>query len=77
MVTQGRFSSKERADMGAWAECITGAEDVGDYVAAIKAAGFQDISVRDKGNPDIELAGSISLDGQARLFSARVTALKP
>ena len=58
MVTQGRFSREERADMAAWAECITGAEDVGDYVAAIKAAGFEDISVRDKGNPDIELAGS-------------------
>lgn len=76
MVTQGRFSSKERADMNAWSECITGAEDIGDYVAAIKSAGFEQISVRDKGNPQIELVGSLSLDGPARLFSARVTAVK-
>jgi len=77
MVTEGRFSEEERADMAAWSGCITGAEDVYDYVGAIKAAGFADISVRDKGNPDIELADCLSLDGSARLFSARVTALKP
>ncbi len=77
MVTQGKFTAQEKADMDAWAECITGAEDIGDYVAAIKEAGFEEISVRDKGNPEIELAGSLSLDGPARLFSARVTAVKP
>jgi SAM-dependent methyltransferase len=77
MVTLGRFSPQERADMDAWAECITGAEDVSDYVAAIHAAGFIDISVRDKGNPDLELADSLSLAGSAKVFSARVTAVKP
>jgi SAM-dependent methyltransferase len=76
MVTQGRFSPQERADMAAWSGCITGAEDVADYVAAMKAAGLTNISVRDKGAPDVELAHSLSL-GPARLFSARVTALKP
>lgn len=77
MVTIGRFTPQERADMNAWAECITGAEDVADYVAAIRAAGFVDISVRDKGNPDVELADLLSLGGSAKLFSARVTAVKP
>jgi len=77
MVTLGRFTAKERADMSAWAGCITGAEDVSDYVSAIKAAGFRNISVRDKGNPDVELADSISLGGSAKIFSARVTAEKP
>lgn len=77
MVTQGRFSAEQRADMAAWSGCITGSEDVADYVAAIKAAGFGDISVRDKGAPDVELAGSLSLDSAPRLFSARVTAVKP
>ena len=77
MVTQGRFSAQERADMEAWAGCITGAEDIADYVAAIREAGFEEISVRDKGNPDVELADSLSLDDPARLFSARVTAVKP
>lgn len=77
MVTLGRFSGQERADMNAWAGCITGAEDVTDYVAAIQAAGFTDISVRDKSNPDLELSSSLSLGGPAQVFSARVTAVKP
>lgn len=77
MVTLGQFTAAQRADLHAWAECITGAEDVGDYVAAIRAAGFEDISVRDKAAPDVELAGTFSLPGGARLFSAVVTAVKP
>lgn len=77
MVTQGHFTPAERADMAAWSGCITGSEDVADYVAAIKAAGFTEISVRDKAAPEVELAGSLSLDGPPRLFSARVTAVKP
>ena len=37
MVTQGKFSPQERADASAWAGCITGAEDVADYVSAMHA----------------------------------------
>ena len=77
MVTLGRFSPQERADMNAWSGCITGAEAVSDYVADIRAAGFINISVRDKGNPDVELVDSLSLGGSAQLLSARVTAEKP
>jgi SAM-dependent methyltransferase len=77
MVTQGKFSAQERADASAWAGCITGAEDVADYVAAMRAAGFVDIGVQDKAAPDVELAGSAAEDGPPRLFSARVTAVKP
>jgi hypothetical protein len=64
--------------MAAWSGCITGAEDAADYVGAIRAAGFTNISLQDKNAPDIELADSLGLYiGQARLFSARVTAEKP
>jgi SAM-dependent methyltransferase len=78
MVTQGHFSPEERADMAQWSGCITGAEDVADYVEAIKAAGFSAISVQDKEAPDVELSHSLGLYiGQPRLFSARVTAVKP
>ncbi len=77
MVTQGRFTPQERADMSAWAGCITGAEDVADYVAAMKTAGFSQISVRDKAESDVELAGMLPDIGPARLFSARITAVKP
>jgi arsenite methyltransferase len=77
MVTQGHFSPEARADMASWTGCITGAEDVADYVAAIKAAGFAHISVRDKAAPEVELVDTISLDNEVKVFSARVTAVKP
>ena len=76
IVTQGKFTPQERADMSAWAGCISGADDVADYVGAIRAAGFTDISVRDKANPDVELVDSPPDNGPARIFSARVTAVK-
>ena len=77
IVTLGQFSAAERADLEAWAACISGAEDVATYVAAMQAAGFVNISVRDKANPDQELAGSLRREGPAKWFSARVTAEKP
>lgn len=77
IVTQGRFTPQERADMSAWAGCITGAEDVADYVAAMKTAGFTQISVRDKAEPAVELAGLPPNEGPAQLFSGRITAVKP
>lgn len=77
IVTVGHFTAEERADMDAWAACVTGAEDVKVYAAALEAAGFAAISVRDKNNPAIELGNAISLGGPAQVFSARVTAEKP
>jgi arsenite methyltransferase len=77
MVTLGRFTPQQRADVSAWAGCITGAEDAADYVAMIRAAGFTAVSLRDKAHPDIELAGLAPNEGAARLFSARITAQKP
>ena len=76
MMTVGRFSAEERADLSAWAGCITGAEDVALYVAAMRAAGLEDISIVDKAQPETELAGRPLETGPARLFSARVTAVK-
>lgn len=76
MVTQGQFTPEERADRSAWAGCISGAEDVADYAAMLQAAGFSDISIRDKAQPEVELAGAARDTGPARLFSARVTAVK-
>ncbi|MCA9935384.1 MAG: arsenite methyltransferase [Ardenticatenaceae bacterium] len=77
MVTQGNFTPQQRADMAAWTGCITGAEDVADYVAAIRAAGFGQISVRDKATPDAELVDVPRYEGEVKVFSARVTAVKP
>lgn len=77
MVTQGRFSVADRADLDEWSACVTGAEEVGDLVNAMQAAGFTDISLRDKGAPDVELAGTVSLNTTPRLFSAMIRARKP
>lgn len=76
MVTLGKFTPEQRTDMAAWTGCITGAEDVADYVGFMKAAGFTQISVRDKNNPDVELADSAAHTGEANVLSARVTAVK-
>lgn len=76
MVTLGKFTPEQRADMAAWTGCVTGAEDVADYVGFMKAAGFTQISVRDKNNSDVELAESLAHDGEAQVLSARVTAVK-
>ncbi len=76
MVVQGRFSEAQRADMNEWAACVTGAEPIDEYVAAMAAAGFSHISVQDKAAPGIELAQhSLSLS-QPQLLSARITAIK-
>jgi SAM-dependent methyltransferase len=77
IVTQGRFTPEQQADMASWTGCIAGAEDVSDYVTAMRQVGFTAISVRDKAAPDVELAHSLSLDVGVRVFSARVTAVKP
>ena len=76
MMTRGLFAPEERADLSAWAGCITGAEDVAAYAGAMRAAGFVDVSIVDKAEPGIELAGLPAESGPARLFSARVTAVK-
>ena len=77
MVTFGRFSSTDRARLDDWSACVTGAEEVSDLVTMMREAGFENISLRDKGAPDIELAGSISLNDAPRLFSANIRATKP
>lgn len=77
IVTLGQFSPTERADMAAWTGCITGAEDVADLVVAMRQAGFQAISIRDKANPDVELADSPRQTGPTQVLSARITAVRP
>jgi len=77
MVVQGRFSAEQRANMNDWAACVTGAEAVQDYVGAMAAAGLTQISVQDKSAPGVEFAETTLDLSQPRLFSARVTAVKP
>ena len=74
IVTEGEFSPELRADTAQWAECVTGAIDVKDYTSQIHDAGFVNIQVVDKSDAE----GIIERKpGMPRVFSARVTAVKP
>lgn len=74
IVTEGEFSAELRADAAKWAECVTGAIDVGAYTDLIREAGFVDIEVVDKNGTE----GIIETQaGMPRTYSARVTARKP
>lgn len=77
MVTRGKFTAQERADMSAWAGCITGAEDVAEMAAWMRAAGFSQVSIQKKDEVDVELADVAPHVGPAQIFSARITAVKP
>ena len=77
MVTEGEFSAEQKADMASWSGCIAGAESIPFMVKTMREIGFTQISVRDKSEPEVELADTetIPLTG-ARLLSARITAVK-
>lgn len=74
IVTEGEFSDALRADLAQWAECVTGAIDVEAYVAQMRTAGFTNISVADKRSAE-EIVPI--RPGMPRVYSARVTAVKP
>ncbi|MBW7883381.1 MAG: arsenite methyltransferase [Caldilineaceae bacterium] len=74
IVTEGEFSPALRADMARWAECVTGAIDVDTYTSLMREAGFVEINVADKRSADEIVPVQ---EGMPRVFSARITALKP
>jgi arsenite methyltransferase len=75
IVTEGEFSPELRAEMGKWAECVSGAIDVGAYTGMMREVGFVDIQVVDK--VDAEEENSVRQPGMPRIYSARITASKP
>jgi SAM-dependent methyltransferase len=77
MVTLGQFNEEQRADLVSWSGCIAGAEAVGFYVEQLQAAGFTNISIRERGVDEVELATAVlETPAEPRLFSARITAEK-
>jgi ubiquinone/menaquinone biosynthesis C-methylase UbiE/DNA-binding transcriptional ArsR family regulator len=89
IVTDGPLPPAIKASLSAWAGCIAGALDAGDYIAAIAEAGFQDIeltpvyfdqSVIDEARSQLDLDLPEGSDLQAldqAVFSAKVSAYKP
>lgn len=74
IVTEGEFSDALRTDLSQWAECVTGAIDVERYTAQMRAAGFVEIAVTDKRSAEAIVPIQ---PGMPKIYSARVTAVKP
>jgi arsenite methyltransferase len=85
IVTRVELPAEVKTDLGAWASCVAGAWVDKDYLAAVEAVGFVDVSIEEK-----TLDEAIIADGAAQLgleidpaaaqrsvYSARVTATKP
>ncbi len=66
MVVNGTLPDVVRADPTAWAACIAGALDVQEYLAIIRAAGFDDVE-----------AVASTPGGRGQVFSLTVRAAKP
>lgn len=66
MVTDGPLPQSVRADPAAWAACIAGALDLDDYLAMIRAAGYEQVET---------ITSTPGAPGQ--VFSATVRAVKP
>ncbi len=92
MVTEGEWSDQLKANVGAWAGCITGAIDINDYVQKMRAAGLVDVAVESKASywiEDLDLLDEASrealtqnidlatLPADVRLYSARIVGRKP
>ncbi|MEN8171362.1 MAG: arsenite methyltransferase [Chloroflexota bacterium] len=90
MVTDGPLPDAIKSSISAWAGCVAGALDIGDYLSGIEAAGFVDVKIvpvyLDHEFIDEavqELGGTINLSGMPQdtiykaVFSAKITAYKP
>lgn len=92
MVTEGQFPEQLRANINAWAGCITGALDQQVYLEKMRAAGFVNVEVESRisyGLESLDLLDETSREAltkdvdwatvppDVRLYSARVIGYKP
>jgi len=90
IVTDGPLPAGIRESLSAWASCVAGALDVNDYLAAIRQAGFGEITLGRTNLPIEMVEEGISQLGEMgvavissetlvaeKVFSARITARKP
>ncbi len=54
MVIQGELPQPIRDSLGAWASCVAGALEESDYLAKIRAAGFEDVQVLSRDTAEID-----------------------
>jgi arsenite methyltransferase len=90
IVTDGPLPEPIKKSLSAWAGCVAGAVEAGDYIGMMEASGFTDISVKpvffDKETVDAALNGMQDVaelqtiareDVYKAVFSAKITARKP
>jgi ubiquinone/menaquinone biosynthesis C-methylase UbiE len=83
IVTRVELPPEVKQDLGSWAACVAGAWVDKDYVAAIEAAGFVDVTIKERTFDDsmiAEAAAELEIDpvtAQRLAYSASVTATKP
>ncbi|MBC8496212.1 MAG: methyltransferase domain-containing protein, partial [Chloroflexi bacterium] len=89
IVTDGQLPDVIKNSLSAWADCIAGALDAKEYIAAIQEAGFADIDLTasywdqemidvaiDQIDPELKIQVK-DFDPQKAIFSAKITARKP
>ena len=74
IVTEGDFGPEARAQLEAWAGCVTGAIDIDRYTGMMREAGLVGISIASK--VDVSDVARLGPDAP-RVFSARVLGRKP
>ena len=85
IVTRVELPPEVKQDLGSWAACVAGAWMDKDYVAAIEAAGFLDVTIQERTFDEStvsEAATQLDLEidpatAQNIAYSASVTARKP
>jgi ubiquinone/menaquinone biosynthesis C-methylase UbiE len=83
IVTRVELPPEVKQDLGSWAACVAGAWTDKDYVAAIEAAGFVDVTIQERTFDDPTVAKAVvdlEIDpatAQNVAYSASVTARKP
>jgi SAM-dependent methyltransferase len=89
IVINGSLPNEIKNSLNAWAGCVAGALEVEEYVAAIEAAGFEQVevapvkidqSVVAEAAEQLDLSRSVAVDDELlrdTIFSAKVTARKP
>jgi SAM-dependent methyltransferase len=85
IVTRVELPEEVKQDLGSWASCVAGAWVDKEYVGAIEAAGFVDVTIEEKALDDAiveDAAAQLELEidptvAKSLAYSARVTARKP
>jgi arsenite methyltransferase len=85
IVTRSELPPELKQDLDSWASCVAGAWVDKEYVGAIEAAGFVDVSIKEKTADQASIDDGSDQSGQGidptnlqhMIYSARVTATKP